>query len=361
MKTFWNPNFKLNGQHFGSAEILGDHALHLSKEGRDEEVAVGNFILECLDNKDFINVNTSGSTGNPKQIDLKKQQIINSAIATIKYFNLKEDTKALLCLSPEYIAGKMMLVRAMIAGWDLYTTVPGKNPLNNFPFAFDFAAMVPYQVFHSFGDLHKVKKLIIGGGPVSWHLEEKLQSVDAEIFATYGMTETISHIAVRPLNGKERSPIFEALPEVSFAHTDEGCLQIAAPNISDELVVTNDVVELLSPTSFMFLGRTDNVINSGGIKIHPELVEEKLSPYIKTPFFIASEENTALGEQVILILENEKSTEDFQPVFESLSSYEKPKKIYSTPQFAYTDTGKIKRGEVMRKLFGNQHGKDLAD
>src|SRR5690606_13781793 len=173
-------------------------------------------------------------------------------------------------------------------------------------------------------------------------------------FATYGMTETISHIAVRPLNGVERSPIFAGLPEISFSQTEKGCLQIVAPTILDEPVSTNDVVELLSPISFKFMGRIDNVINSGGVKVHPEMVEEKLSPYIKLPFFIASEENDALGEQVVLIVESEQRLqfEDFPNIFEALSPYEKPKKIQTLPQFSYTDTGKIKRTEVLKELSG---------
>lgn len=355
MKTLLHPEFKLNGKSFASPDILRKYALKLCETGIGEKIAIGNFIVEWLNDKDFIQVKTSGSTGAPKEITLKKVQVFNSASATVNYFNLKEGTKALLCLSSEYIAGKMMLVRAMTAGWDLYTTSPEKKPLETSNQVFDFAAMVPYQVYHSLLDFHKVKKLIVGGGAVSWDLEERLQKLDTQIFATYGMTETISHIAVRPLNGPARSPIFAALPEVTFLQTKESCLQILAPAISDDFVTTNDVVELVSPTSFKFLGRIDNVINTGGIKVHPELIEEKLSPHLKLPFFIASEENDALGEQIVLIVESERPhpLEDFSKIFKFLSSYEKPKRIHSTPKFAYTETGKIKRAEVLNKLLGN--------
>src|SRR5690606_1493475 len=156
----------------------------------------------------------SGSTGIPKNIKLQKDHVFNSAKATVNYFDLRENSKALLCLSSEYIAGKMMLVRAMIAGWDLYTTAPAKNPLENYNQNFDFSAMVAYQVFKSLADLHKVKKLIVGGGAVSAELEQQLQKINTRVFATYGMTETISHIAVRPINGKEKSAFFSALPKV---------------------------------------------------------------------------------------------------------------------------------------------------
>src|SRR5690606_19702117 len=156
--------------------------------------AIWKFILEWLDENDFITVKTSGSTGIPKNIKLQKDHVFNSAKATVNYFDLRENSKALLCLSSEYIAGKMMLVRAMIAGWDLYTSSPEKNPLAKFDGDFDFTAMVPYQVHHSLAELHKVKKLIVGGGAVSKKLENQLQQLRTSVYATYGMTETISHI-----------------------------------------------------------------------------------------------------------------------------------------------------------------------
>lgn len=352
MKPLLHPEFKLNAEGFSSADALKLNANRLIEKGKDYEKAIGKFILEWLDGNDFITVKTSGSTGIPKEIKLLKNHVFNSANATVAYFNLKENTKALLCLPSEYIAGKMMLVRAMTAGWDLHTVAPEKNPLENIESNFDFTAMVPYQVFHSLADLHKVKKLIVGGGAVSSELEQQIQNVTTNVFATYGMTETISHIAVRPLNGKEKSAVFSALPKVNFSQNENGCLQIHASEISEEIVVTNDVVELLSPTSFKFLGRIDNVINTGGVKVHPEVVEEKLSFHLKQPFFIASEKDEALGERVILIIESEKKLklEDYIEVFEVLSAYEKPKNIYTLPQFFYTETGKIKRAEVLKKV-----------
>ena len=352
MNTVLHPKFKLNGQAFPSAEALMECASHFVEKGKDDEVAIGNFILEWLDSDDFIIVNTSGSTGIPKEIKLQKSHVLNSANATVTYFDLKEETKALLCLSAEYIAGKMMLVRAMMAGWDLHTVAPEKNPLENINGDFDFTAMVPYQVFHSLKDLHKVKKLIIGGGAIPRKLEKELQQVFTKIFATYGMTETISHVAVRPLNGVEKSKAFTALPKVNFSLNENNCLQIHAPEISEETVATNDVVELLSPTSFRFLGRIDNVINTGGVKVHPEIIEGKLSLHINKPFFIASEEDEALGELVILIIESEKQLqlEDFSEAFQTLSGYEKPKKIDSIPSFIYTETGKIKRAETLKLI-----------
>jgi O-succinylbenzoic acid--CoA ligase len=353
VKPLLHPKFKLNGESFSSVEVLKMHAKQLIENGKEDGISIGNFISEWLDENDFITVKTSGSTGTPKEIKLQKKHVFNSANATVTYFDLRENTKALLCLPSEYIAGKMMLVRAMIAGWYLHTTSPEKNPLENSDENFNFTAMVPYQVFHSLKDLHKVKKLIVGGGAVPLELEQQLQKVNTQVFATYGMTETISHIAVRPLNGSEKSAVFSALPKVNFSQTENDCLQIHAPEISEETVATNDVVELISPTSFKFLGRIDNMINTGGVKVHPEDIEEKISLHLKQPFFIASEKDIALGERVILIIESEKQLqlEDYSEVFEMLSAYERPKKIYSIPQFFYTETGKIKRAEILKKIF----------
>lgn len=348
-----HPDFKLNGTTFPSSELLSSYALQLIKIGASDEVSVGKFILEWLNSNEFIEVKTSGSTGKPKPIKLLKKHVRNSALATAAFFDLNARTKALLCLPSDYIAGKMMLVRAMIAGWDIYITSPGKNPLKGIEIEFDFAAMVPYQVHHSISEMHKVKKMIVGGGAVSPLLEEKLQHLNTSVYATYGMTETISHIAIRSLNGSKRSSIYHALPDVKFSQNQNSCLQIDAPKISEETVNTNDVVELLSDKSFRLLGRIDNVINTGGVKVHPEQVEEKLATQIKQPFFIASEKDEMLGEKVVLILESAEDVDVsmFTQIFETLSKYEKPKKVLTTPTFIYTETGKIKRKAVLNRIY----------
>ena len=344
----------MNDRKFDSPEELKSYASELTINGNEEDTSIGQFILEWLDEKDFIEVKTSGSTGVPKIISLQKKHVLNSAKATVNYFNLFENTKALLCLPSQYIAGKMMLVRAMMAGWDLHTVHPGKSPLKNIETNFDFTAMVPYQVFHSLEDLHKVKKIIIGGGSIPAKLEKQLQNEETLAFATYGMTETISHIAVRQINGKENSNLFSALSKVKFSQTSNGCLKINAPEISEEVVITNDIVKLLSPTSFKFLGRIDNVINSGGVKIHPEELEKKLSLHIEIPFFISSEKDDAFGEQVILIVESTDTLQlkNFSKAFETLSSYERPKKLYIVSKFLYTETDKIRRSAVKKILMG---------
>ncbi|MCW8980311.1 MAG: AMP-binding protein [Altibacter sp.] len=347
-----HPDFTLNGLHFESVEEMLDFAVELEREGDEHEVGIGKFIQKWFNSKTYISVKTSGATGRSKKIRLEKQWMVNSAKATGTFFKLGAKTSALLCLPPNFIAGKMMLVRAMVLGWELHVVAPEKDALTQYDNDYDFVAMVPYQVIHSIKALVKVKKLIIGGGPVSATLEEKLQQVPTEAFATYGMTETSTHIAVRRVNGPARSDIYAALPNVKFALDDRGCLVIHAPEILSESIVTNDLVHLESPSSFRWLGRYDNLINSGGIKLFPEKIEEKLSAFIKLPFIITSEKDPELGERVILIFESDRSGSipNYSEAFATLDAYERPKRVYSISKFPYTETGKIKRADVLQVM-----------
>lgn len=354
MNSSWkniHPSFKLNGLHYNASGLL-EIAKDLEKSGVHYEISIGKFLQQWLDNNDTVIVKTSGSTGKPKDIQLAKYRMVNSAKATGIFFKLGENTTALLCLPSNYIAGKMMLVRAMVLGWDLHIVAPAKDALTQYDNNYDFVAMVPFQVEYSLEALNKVHKLIIGGGTVSKELNEKLQQVETEVFATYGMTETITHIAVRRINGLAKSADYTALPNVKFKKDERGCLSIQASDISEEKIITNDVVNLISPTSFEWLGRIDNVINSGGIKIYPEQIEEKLAAFIALPFIITSEKDNLLGERIILIFENNGAHEipNFSEAFSSLSKFERPKKVYTFSKFPYTETGKIKRDEVIDLL-----------
>ena len=250
-----HPSFKLNGLSFDNPSDLLEFATKLKREGSLHEMSMGKFIYKWLDDDEFVKVKTSGSTGKPKKIKLAKQSMINSAAATGTYFKTGPDTTALLCLHPKFIAGKMMLVRAMTLGWDLHVVAPEKDALTQYDNKYDFAAMVPYQVHHSIQSLNKLKKLIIGGGPVSSELEQLLDEVETECFATYGMTETITHIAVRRINGMAKSEAYAALPNVKFSTDVRGCLVIDAPQITPNTIITNDLVALETPTRFKWLGR----------------------------------------------------------------------------------------------------------
>lgn len=354
-----HPHFKINGNHFTRTELYSV-AYSFVKEGEAFEEPIGNFLLDWLnDDYDSIKVRTSGSTGDPKTYYLDKQKMVNSALATGKFFKVNEGTKALLCLPADYIGGRMMLVRAMILGWDIDIVEPRSNPLDDVFKTYDFCAMTPFQMDNSLGRLHLIKKLIVGGGAVSENLIGLVQGIPTKVFEVYGMTETISHIAARKLNpkkdNKEKRP-FKALPNVSVSQNENNCLVIKAPRILDEALVTNDIVEVITYKKFFWKGRLDNVINSGGVKIFPETVEKKLQKLITHRFFIAGLAHDSLGEQVVLFIEapdSDKYLSELKDAISKLSSlgkYEKPKHIYLIDKFEETDSGKINRRKTLAKL-----------
>lgn len=334
--------FKLNGFHL-DREDLCRVAYSFIKEGEDFEKPVGDFLLDWFDSKNFIEMETSGTTGVPKTISVHKQAMVDSALATGDFFELEPGNKALQCLPIKYVAGKMMLVRAMILGLELEFVAPSSHPLDNNEIDFDFVAMVPLQAQNSIDELKKVKKMIIGGAAVNKALEKQLLKLPIEVYETYGMTETITHIAARKLGEKA----FTVLPHVTISYDDRNCLVIHAPRISPEVIMTNDIVELVNENQFIFLGRMDNVINSGGIKLIPEQIEEKLASKIQQRFFIASKPDNELGEKVVLVIEGEKHELD-DSLYESLDKYEKPKELIFITKFKETTTGKILRKETMK-------------
>ena len=351
-----HPDFQLNKQHFSNAE-LKIAATSYIKEGEPFEENIGHFLLEWLKPVSYIEVYTSGSTGKAKKIRLQKQHMINSAIATGKYFQLPEKTTALLCLPANYIAGKMMLVRAMYLGWHLDSVPPSSNPLDQVFKVYDFTAMTPFQLDNSVARLHLVKKLIIGGGAVSPRLKIMIQDTESKVYETYGMTETCSHIAAKRLNPqkkKRKKRPFKLLPNISITTDDRSCLVIKAPLILDEEIVTNDVVEIVTYKKFFWKGRIDNVINSGGIKLHPEQIERKLNRILDHRFFVSSLPDDALGEKLVLFLEEDFSETRLQELKEKisnlgkLSKYEVPKKIYLIEKFEETPNGKIHRENTIK-------------
>lgn len=326
--------------------------------------AFWHFLKSWLDKNDYIEVKTSGSTGTPKIIRLDKKRMVASAKATGKFFDLKPNDKVLLCLPCDYIAGKMMVVRALVLGLDLYSVEPNGNPLENELIKnvdFQFGAMIPLQVLNSLqnqpNQFDKIEKVIIGGGVVDNALLAKLQKVKNQCFATYGMTETITHVAVKTLNGTHKTNFYNALENVEFSQDDRSCLIIDAPYLSENQIITNDIVNLHSKSSFEWLGRFDNIINTGGIKVSPENIETKIAHLIDTDFFIAAENDAQLGSRVILVIEKTIGKEgDFyiknleNQLKSVLSKFEMPKKIYTLPTFERTETGKIQRGKTVLKL-----------
>ncbi len=306
------------------------------------------FILEWLSDEDYVVVHTSGSTGKPKEMRLLKKDMIASALKTVSYFKLSQTKTALLCLSANYIAGKMMLVRAFVAGFNLLLVEPCGSPLKLKPGCIDFIAMVPLQVYNSISYFNKdIKSVIVGGGAVSAELKNKLLSLPTDFYETYGMTETVSHVAIREIGGGDTC--FKAMPKVRFKLDERGCLVIVAPDISEVEVVTNDLVDLKSNEEFEFLGRYDNVINTGGVKVIPEEVEQKILGVLNVPFVIISLPDDKLGEKVVMVLEKTLYT-DLPDLSLILTKYQMPRQIFTIPQFPITETGKIKRREVQRLI-----------
>lgn len=341
---------QLNGERLYPEQIEG----RLIKPVLTEwEAELFSFLNEWFSDSDFILAQTSGSTGEPKTIELPKSIMRKSAERTIEYFNLQKTDKLLLSLPCRYIAGKMMVVRAIVGQMNLVTV----DPSTDFRFleneVFDFGALVPNQVskiLEQPSEVHKlqnIRNLLIGGSAVSAELEKQIESFNSRIVSTYGMTETASHIAIRELSGPAKSDFYHCLPGITVSLQENGCLQIHSPEISDALK-TNDLAELQSSTSFRILGRADSVIISGGVKYSPEAIEKKLEKLIQQPFAISSVADNKLGEKIVLVIEgNPFETSLLQEKINLvLPAFERPKAILFLSKFPLTQSGKIKRAEI---------------
>lgn len=324
-------------------------------------------ILFCMDwlfKKDTFEQQTSGSTGTPKKIEISRSQMIASAQATQAFFLTGESSKLLCCLDPGYIAGKMMLVRAMVWNAQIELTKPKSNPLLEITEIPDFVAMVPLQVETCVQDnttlekLKKIKQLIIGGAPISSALKNQLIANDIQAYQTYGMTETVSHIALAKIEAGELT--YRVLPEVEFGVDERKALWVKSAVSNNELVQTNDEVDLIDQNSFHWLGRIDFVINSGGIKLHPELLESKAESTIHTfypnaAFFFFGMKDVRVGEKLCLAIEStdinkEKSSVLQKALEEVMGRFEVPKNTFLFSAFSRTSTGKINRIKTIENL-----------
>ena len=311
------------------------------------------FLEDWFNDSPTLIVHTSGSTGTPKKLEVKKEQMMNSARLTCKVLNLNENDKALLCMPLQYIAGKMVVVRALVAGLDLIYRKPTGHPLQDVDKHLHFAAMVPLQVYNSLSipeearKLEKIDKLIIGGGAIDQELLEQLSSFGNEIYSTYGMTETLSHIALRRLNGDSASDNYQPFPTVTVSVSDEQTLIIKAPQVCDEVLKTNDVVKIYSDGTFQILGRKDNIINSGGIKIQTESVENTLRSVIYVNFALTAVPHPKFGEALVLLVEKGDMNLDSlqESVQKVLPKIQWPKQICLVESIPLTGTGKINRKE----------------
>ena len=302
-----------------------------------------------------IGATTSGTTGPPKHMRIPRRDLVNSARLSADAFGLGEDDRVLLCLPCAYIAGKMMVVRAMALGLDLHIIDPRGSVLDNLGGCrdrFRFTAMVPLQLHRAIQeDKARVEEqfhtILLGGGPVSEVLEEDLQGLKTEVFQGYGSTETVTHVALRKVNGAGRSRMYGALGKVTFAQGEDNCLLVSTPHLSRKQHRTNDLVELRDDRHFQWLGRIDNVILSGGKKIFPESLETRTAGLIPYPHFFMAFPEPALGEAVMLVLETDEGPEMIHNVLDKLLTvleiHEMPRRVTALREFKRTVSGKVIR------------------
>jgi O-succinylbenzoic acid--CoA ligase len=321
------------------------------------------FIRAWLSGKEAFEIRTSGSTGNPKTIFISRNQMIASAWKTAQKIGLQKNTSALICLDTKYIGGMMMLARSLIVGLRIVAVEPGANPLIKIPVdkCVQFTAFVPYQISVLLESKHphllnNPDKVFIGGAPLSLKVREQLDHYQCQCYETYGMTETVSHVALRLVNTQRKQPYFETLPGIAISTDARGCLVVSADYLP-EPVITNDVVEIIDSGRFLWLGRWDSVINSGGVKVIPEKIEKVLEVifhehYFHHRFFIAAWPDEKLGDKIVLILEgvqfsSEILGQSLAALKSAVSPYEFPKAVYSIPEFIMTETQKIHRRQTL--------------
>lgn len=349
--------------------ILNDK--NISFEEIKEGLVVGNtafekstlsFCRQWLNGQGLFSLKTSGSTGEPKSISISRHQMELSAQQTIDFFELQPEDTVLVCLNAAYIAGIMMIVRALISKAKIIAIEPTGNPLQDIDQQIDFIAVVPLQLKQILDNaetrhqLGSCRAVIVGGALVSVSLMKSIQESAANIYATFGMTETLTHFSVKQLNPKQEGH-FTAFNRVIIGQDTRGCLTVASPVTEDRVLVTNDLVEILSPNTFNWLGRIDNVINSGGVKLQIETLERKVEHAfydleLTNRFFIGTKPDDILGEKVVLIIESKTDLEILNNLDWSdyLQKYEKPKEVLYSRQFQETPTGKINRHEIITSL-----------
>lgn len=324
--------------------------LHLIKNTSGFEKDIFSFLQDWYSISDVICVSSSGSTEQKKSIFLSKKAMVASAGSTCLYFGIDASDTLHLCLPIKYIAGKMMLVRALVSGARLIIEEPSSSPLKENQERITFSAMTPMQISGLLDAgpdrILNVAQLIIGGAQVLPVLQERLQSINTACYGTFGMTETATHVALKRLNGELSDDIFQALGDVFFKVDDRNCLVIESEKRDIDDLITNDIVTLLDNRSFRWLGRFDNVINTGGVKVFPESVELKLSNQFTENYFIASLSDSQYGEIVILLVEGGQRKIDF----DCLDKYEQPKRVFFVKEFSYTESGKIQRTKTLNKI-----------
>lgn len=338
----------------------GSYSTFYSQVEKDDYMrSLACFLMEWTDDTEYITLKTSGSTGKPKTIKAKKTYMINSAVMTLDFLSLRHLDKALLCLPMEYIAGKMMAVRALVAGLHITMISPSLNPLASVRQTFDFTALIPAQAqacitespdIHS-NPMSKIKNIIIGGGAIPTPLQQALQQYNNNIYSTYGMTETLSHIALRQLSTDKANLWYKPLQGVSVnLRRENKTLTIEAPKICEQKIFTNDIAEINSLGEFRIIGRTDNVINTAGVKIQIEEVEDKLSSLLPYPVIITYRNDDVLGQEIVLLACKTKVTDRtlLDKAVLTLPTYHRPRRIIMLESLPMTENNKPDRKKAQR-------------
>ena len=317
-------------------------------------MSLDDFLAEWNNAADTVLVHTSGSTGAPKPMRVEKRRMEASARITCDFLGLKPGNTALLCLPLDYIAGKMMVVRALTRNLQLVSIEPTGHPCLTMPDGIDFAAMTPMQVYNSLQTnderqrLMSIRHLIIGGGAVNDKLAAELRTFPNNVWSTYGMTETLSHIALRRISGSGTTDWYTPFSTVRVSLNTDGCLVIDAPEVCANTLVTNDLAEISANGRFRIIGRRDNVICSGGIKIQIEEVERELAKHTDIPLIITKFPDERLGETVVLLTESPDIDELRCICNTALPRYWQPRHYLIVSKLPTTATGKPARAEAQR-------------
>lgn len=308
------------------------------------------FLEKWFDASPVITVHTSGSTGTPKELVVRKDRMMQSARLTCEFLNLQAGDTALLCMNLRYIGAMMVVVRSLVAGLNLIVRPASGHPLSDIEEPLRFAAMVPLQVYNTLrvpeekARLEQTDILIIGGGAVDDSLEAEMSALPTAVYSTYGMTETLSHIALRRLNGETASKHYYPFPSVELSLSAESTLVVKAPLICGEVLQTNDIACLYPDGSFTIAGRKDNVINSGGIKIQAEEMEKRLRPFIPVPFVVTSVPDPRLGQALTLLIAGQVDVRELESKLQTvLDAYHRPRHIFMTESIPQTENGKTDR------------------
>jgi O-succinylbenzoic acid--CoA ligase len=346
----WKKSLIIRGQKYNPKELLAyssDQIVSASTGIWEKEIY--RFIINWLSDRNYIVQFSSGTTGKPKEVRLSKHTMIQSALNTCNLLDIQKGNTALLCMPVDFVAGKMMVVRCMVQELNMLLTEPKSTPDIDTGYPVDFSAMVPFQVANILGcsgDLGSIKLLLVGGAAISQELENRIADLTTAVYATYGMAETCSHIALKRLNGPEKQPSYKVMPGVRIQTDNRGCLVIEADYLPSP-VISNDLVELTSPDTFNWLGRYDNLINSGGFKIVPEEVESMILEKTMLDCIAVGLPDLKLGQKLVLVFEKDQVPDSFSTLKTDLGNLLprrwKPGEIIVIDKFPRNDTLKVDR------------------